>query len=98
MLKPHNTLLKKQYIKEKKSQDKLENTLRCMKMKIRHIKKHEMQRKHCKVGNVVLNAYTERGGSQVNNLIFHLKEPGKEQIKPKAGRRSEQRQAKYRIK
>ena len=55
---------------------------------------HEMQRKHCKVGNVVLNAYTERGGSQIYNLIIHLQEPRKEQIKPKAGRRSEQRQTK----
>ena len=69
-----------------------------MKTKIQHIEMHEMQRKHCQVGNVALNACTEKGGSQIYNWIVHLEEPGKEQIKPKAGRRSEQRQAKYRIK
>ena len=80
--------------RKKKSQDKLENTLRLMTMKTQHTKIYGMQQKQCSEGNLQLYMPTLKKKSLKSVfkvfLTLHFKELEKEmQTKFKAVRRKE---------
>lgn len=54
-----------------------------MKRNTQHIRMHDMQQKQCREKHSYKCLQIEKRGSQINNLISHLKDLEEEQIKPK---------------
>lgn len=95
MWKVNNILKKNQNTEsnglKKIAQEKLENTLRLMKMEVQHTKTWDAVKTVLRRKFIAVNAYIEKERkSQINNLSFHFKELEKEeQTKLKATRRKE---------